>query len=316
MRLKHILYPTLLAAGLAGFSSCDKDFLELQPKGTQLESNFYQNEEQVYQALVAVYDVLQWGTSGGYTMKQPLLTVASDEAYAGGSDASDQPSWVAWDNFTLDPYITPSSGLWQKSYSGVYRANLLLSKIEQVPGLSEPVKARVVAETKALRAYFYFDLVRFFGNVPLITEPIPNSELYTQPQAKPDAVYAQIEQDLNDARAALPTTIPAGEKGRFSRYTATAILGKVIMWQNNNARMAEAAQLFNEVNTSGVYALQESYEDVFRPDNAFNSESILEIPHSSKAAWGDWNWVNGGEGNVAPQFVGPADYSEIGRAHV
>lgn len=59
MRLKHILYPTLLAAGLAGFSSCDKDFLELQPKGTQLESNFYQNEEQVYQALVAVYDVLQ-----------------------------------------------------------------------------------------------------------------------------------------------------------------------------------------------------------------------------------------------------------------
>ncbi len=298
-----------MAAGLAGFSSCDKDFLELQPKGTQLESNFYQNEEQVYQALVAVYDVLQWGTSGGYTMKQPLLTVASDEAYAGGSDASDQPSWVAWDNFTLDPYITPSSGLWQKSYSGVYRANLLLSKIEQVPGLSEPVKARVVAETKALRAYFYFDLVRFFGNVPLITEPIPNSELYTQPQAKPDAVYAQIEQDLNDARAALPTTIPAGEKGRFSRYTATAILGKVIMWQNNNARMAEAAQLFNEVNTSGVYALQESYEDVFRPDNAFNSESILEIPHSSKAAWGDWNWVNGGEGNVAPQFVGPADYS-------
>lgn len=309
MRLKHILYPSLFVAGMAVFSGCEKDFLELQPKGTQLEGNFYQNEEQLFQALVAVYDVMQWGNSGGYTMKQPLLTVASDEAYAGGSDASDQPSWVAWDNFTVDPYITPSGGLWQKNYTGIYRANLLLSKIDQVPGLSEPVKNRIIAETKALRAYFYFDLVRFFRNIPLFTEPIPIADLYTQQQATPESVYAQIEQDLNDARAVLPTVVPNGEKGRLNKYAATALLGKVIMWQNNNSRMSEAAQLFNEVNTSGVYQLQENYADIFRPDNQFNSESILEIPHSNKAAWGDWGWINGGEGNVAPQFIGMADYN-------
>ncbi|RIJ42795.1 RagB/SusD family nutrient uptake outer membrane protein [Pontibacter oryzae] len=309
MRLRYIAYSTLFAAGLTVFSACDKDFLELQPKGTQLEGNFYQNEEQLFQALVATYDVMQWGNSGGYTMKQPLLTVASDEAFAGGSDASDQPSWVAWDNFTLDSYVSPSKGFWQKNYSGIYRANLLLSKIDQVPDLSEPIKARITAEAKALRAYFYFDLVRLFGNIPLITEPIPIADLYTQRQASPEAVYTQIEKDLNEAKAVLPATIPTGEKGRLSKYAVTAILGKVIMWQNNNARMAEAAQLFNEVNTSGIYALQQNFADIFRPDNQYNSESILEIPHSNKAAWGDWGWVNGGEGNVAPQFVGPADYN-------
>jgi len=67
--------------------------------------------------------------------------------------------------------------------------------------------------------------------------------------------------------------------------------------------------LFNEVNTASNYRLLENYGDIFRPDNQYNAESILEIPHSTKATWGDWGWVNGGEGNVAPQYVGPENYN-------
>lgn len=293
-------------------SSCD-DFLELKPMGTQLEGNFYSNQEEIFQGLVAVYDVLQWGTSGGYTMKMPLLTAASDEAHAGGSDASDQPNWVAWDNFTLDPYRGPQAGLWQKNYTGVYRANLLLEKIEAVEALDEAFKKRTIAEAKALRAYFYFDLIRFFGNIPLITGPIPTDALYAQAQATPEAVYTQIEQDLNDARPDLPEktnfTLDVSEKGRLTRSAATALLAKVILFRNDNARMGTAAQLLNEVNTTPGYVLLPSFGDIFRPDNSFHEESILEIPHSNLAAWGDWNWVNGGEGNVGVQFVGPADYN-------
>src|SRR5690606_20006334 len=81
-----------------------------------------------------------------------------------------------------------------------------------------------------------------------------------------------------------------------------------ILFQNDESRMAEAASLFNEVNNTAGYKLLESFGDIFDPDNQFNEESILEIPHSNLAAWGDWDWVNGGEGNVAVQFVGPADY--------
>ncbi len=145
-------------------AGCQKSFLELEPRGTQLETNFYQNEDDLYQALIATYDVLQWGGTNGWTMKLGLLNAASDDCFAGGSDASDQPSWVAYDNFTLDPFLGPQSGLWAKGYSGIYRANLLLEKLEEVEEITPEFKARTAAEAKFLRAFFYFDLVRFFEN--------------------------------------------------------------------------------------------------------------------------------------------------------
>jgi hypothetical protein len=308
MKTINIKYLVLLLLVVQAYS-CKKDFLELKPRGTELEGNFYQNQQQVFQGLISVYDVMQWGTSGGYTMRQPLFTVASDEAAAGGSDASDQPSWVAWDNFTLDPYKGPQIGLWQKNYSGVYRANLILSKIEGAQGLDPAFKARTIAEAKTLRAYFYFDLVRLFGKIPLFTAAIPTSELYSQQQATPEQVYAQIEKDLKEAIPNLPQIIPASESGRLSKGAALAMLGKAILYENKNEKMLEAADYLKQVNTSGVYQLLPNYGDIFKPDNKFNKESILEIPHSNLAAWGDWGWVNGGEGNVAPQFVGPADYN-------
>ncbi|WP_315822783.1 RagB/SusD family nutrient uptake outer membrane protein [Paraflavitalea speifideaquila] len=196
-----------------------------------------------------------------------------------------------------------------KNYTGVYRANLLLSKIEKVNGLPANFKSRVIAEAKTLRAYFYFDIVRFFGRAPLITGAIPTSELYNQKQAEAAALFTQIEKDLTEARPDLPLTLPVSEYGRLTKGAATAILAKAILYQNNNARMGEAANLLKEVNTSAAYHLLANYGDIFRPDNKFHGESILEIPHSNLAAWGDWGWINGGEGNVAAQFVGAADYS-------
>jgi hypothetical protein len=309
MKRINIKWWPVLLSGLMVTGACKKSFLELQPKGTELEDNFYKTQEQVFQGLISVYDVMQWGNSGGYTMKMPLLSAASDDAYAGGSDASDQPSWVAYDNFTLDPFKGPQLGLWQKNYTGVYRANLLLDKIEKVPNLPANFKARVIAEAKTLRAYYYFDLVRFFGRVPLIVTPIPTSELYSQKQAESPAIYAQIEKDLKEARNDLPVTLPQSEFGRLTKAAATAMLGKAIIYQNTTGRMAEAAALLKEVNTSAAYHLLANFGDVFRPDNRFHAESILEIPHSNLAAWGDWGWVNGGEGNVAVQYVGAADYN-------
>ena len=112
-------------------SSCTERFLTLEPRGTELENTYYQTEEELFEALVATYDVLQWGGTNGWTMKLGLLNSASDDTYAGGSDASDQPNWVAWDQFTLDPFLGPQLGLWQKGYSGIYRANLVLQKLDE-----------------------------------------------------------------------------------------------------------------------------------------------------------------------------------------
>lgn len=312
MKYKYSTYVIATIAIMLTGVSCKKDYLELKPRGTALEDNFYQNETEVMQGVIAAYDVLQWGTSGGYTMKMPLLSAASDDCWAGGSNASDQPNWVAYDNFNMDSRLGPQVGLWSKNYSGVNRSNLILTKIEKATTLSASFKTRAIAEAKFLRAYFYFDLVRFFGNVPLITGILETTELYTQKQSTPAQIYAQIEKDLRDAIPGLPTTISSGDKGRVGQGAAKAQLAKVLLYQNDNAKLAEAATLFEDVNKLGNaygFALLTNYAEIFNPANKFNTESILEIPHSNNAAWTDWGWINGGEGNVGTQFIGMDSYN-------
>jgi len=309
---KYIKSTVAIVAMTLVFVSCKKDFLELKPRGTTLEDNFYRNEKEMMQGVIAVYDVMQWGTTGGYTMKMPLLSAASDDCWAGGSSAADQPNWVAYDNFKMTPFIGPQSGLWNKNFSGINRANLILSKIDKSTVLSAAFKSRAIAEAKFLRAYFYFDLVRWFGRVPLILKELTTSELYAQVQSSPAQVYAQIEKDLRDAYPSLPPTISAGEKGRVSRGAAKAQLAKVLLYQNDNTKLDEAITLFEDINRDGNiygYKLMTNYADIFNPANKFNTESILEIPHSNAAAWSDWGWINGGEGNVGTQFIGMDSYA-------
>lgn len=312
MKNKFIKSTIAIVALMQIFVSCKKDFLELTPRGTTLEDNFYKNEKEVMQGVIAVYDVIQWGTTGGFTMKMPLLTAASDDCWAGGSNAADQPAWVAYDNFNMTSFVGPQGGLWNKNYSGINRANLILSKIDKSTVLSASFKTRAVAETKFLRAYFYFDLVRWFGNVPLVLKELSTAELYTQPQVTPAQIYAQIEKDLREAIAGLPSVVTATEKGRISQGAAKAQLAKVLLYQNDNTKLAESVTLFEDINRLGNpygYALLPNYAEIFNPANKFNSESILEIPHSNNAAWGDWGYINGGEGNVGTQFIGMDSYN-------
>lgn len=313
MKNRYIKYTIAFVAIMQVFTACKKDYLELTPRGTTLEDNFYRNEKEMMQGLIAVYDVMQWGTTGGYTMKMPLLSAASDDCHAGGSSASDQPNWVAYDNFKMSPFIGPQGGLWNKNFTGINRANLILDKISKSTTLSPGFTARAVAEAKFLRAYFYFDLVRWFGRVPLITKILATSELYTQVQVSPAEIYAQIEKDLREAYPNLPLIINSAEKGRISAGAAKAQLAKVLLYQNNNTKLAEAITLFADVNafTGNKYgfALVPNFAEIFNPLNKFNSESILEIPHSNNAGWSDWGWINGGEGNVGTQFIGMDSYN-------
>ncbi len=313
--MKNLRYTTgLLTVLFMAITSCSKDIIDLSPRGTVLESNFYKTEAELFQGLVAAYDPLGFAT--GFTMKMGLLNAASDDTHAGGSDASDQPNWVSYDNFTMNPNLGPQAGLWSKNFTGIYRANLVLEKSEgTVAGLTPDKKARYVAEAKFLRAYYYFDLVRWFGNVPLVTSTPSSDVIYKQVQATPAAIYAQIEKDLKDAVAAtqLPESLPAEELGRITKGAAKALLGKVILFQNNNARMGEAATLFEEVINSNLYALEKNYADIFKPDNKFGKESVWEV-YCSGNRKGDWgtglngNGIDGNEGNKDVQFCGMRDF--------
>ena len=296
-----------LIFGVLILNSCSKSFLNVDPKGTTLESNYYKNPDEAFKGLVSCYDPL--GTECGVTYSNKIgpLNSASDDCYAGGGSSSDVPAWQVWNTFTLDPATGIQTDFWKRNFTGVYRVNALLTKIDGVPGLTDTLKARYTAECKFLRAYYYFDLVRLFKNVPLFTQPLEPTEYFNVVQAKPTDVYTQIEKDLNDAIPALPATVITDENGRVTKMAAVALLGKVILYQNNESRMQEAADLFEQVNTSPNYHLLANFGQIFRPDNKFNSESIFEIVHTAKALSGWGAWPNF-EGNVYTQMCGPRAY--------
>ena len=177
-----------------------------------------------------------------------------------------------------------------------------------IPGLTTANKNRYIAEMKWLRAYYYFDLVTLFRNVPLTTTPIPIAQAFSITQAKPADVYSQIEKDLNEAIPALPAILQSSDYGRVTSGAAMALLGKVILFQNNTSRMQEAANWFDKVNSSGIYQLQSNFASIFDPANKFNSESIFEITHSFNVG-NDWSNLQGVTGNIYVQMVGPRTYT-------
>jgi hypothetical protein len=312
MKRNKIIYIAVLVFGLQFMGSCTKDFLEVDPKGTLLESTYYSNPDEAFAGLVSVYDAMGWETSNTY-FNIGAVNSASDDHVAGGGGPSDMNTWQVWSNYTLDAVNGPAIDYWRRNFTGVARANTLLQKLEAgVPGLDDNTKRRYIAESKFLRAYYYFDLVRLFKNVPLFTAPISTEETYNVVQATQEEVYAQIELDLQAAIVDLPSSVVAAtEGGRATIGSAKALLGKVLLYEK---KWGPAAVQLAEVNgTPGGtsqygYHLLTNFEDVFKPDNKFHSEAILEIVHSSiaKADWGGWGSFTG---NVATVMFGPRGYS-------
>jgi len=317
----YLFFKIVLLCSLMTFSySCQEDFLDVPIGAADLEIEFYKTDADFFQALVATYDVTQWGsTKGLWTMSVGLLNAASDDTHAGGSDASDQPSWVAYDQFTLDPFLGPQEGLWAKYFTGIFRANLILNRIDNAPDVTAAFRARTIAEAKFLRAFFYFDLARFFGNVPLITTELSPDEITSITQSPVSEIYAQVERDLNDAinEPLLPeiTGLQPSELGRITRGAAQAMLGKAILYQNDDSRMIEAAGLFESVINGGNYGLLNEFGDIFEQNNEFSIESVYEIVHSENRP-GDWGCCfaagptqNPTEGNFSVQFFGMRDFT-------
>ncbi|HXS56661.1 MAG TPA: RagB/SusD family nutrient uptake outer membrane protein, partial [Hanamia sp.] len=232
--MKHIkINTTILLSILVLLGSCSKDFITIQPKGQFLTQNYYTNREQAYSGLVAVYDILR-KNAGGFENMITMMNAGSDDNYAGGGSATDGAGIQGFSNYTLNANIMPSS-FWGDHYQGIFRANILLDKLPNT-SMSDGEKARFIAEAKALRATYYFNLVRMFKNIPLLVEPLAASDIYNVTQATSQAVYEQIEKDLTEAIAVLPSSVNLGtEAGRFTKGAAQAMLGKVYLYDNKKA---------------------------------------------------------------------------------
>ncbi len=313
MKSLKIKYIVIAGFAFSAITSCSNDFLEVKSDGKVLTSNYYQTQDQAYSGLVAVYDAMR-KNSGGFENMITMMNAGSDDNLAGGGGATDGLGIQSFSNYTENAYSVPQS-FWSDHYQGIFRANILLQKI---PGVSmdDNLKVRYTAEARALRAIYYFNLVRMFKNIPLITEPLTATNMYDVTQASPAAVYAQIESDLLAAKDNLPSSLPSSEAARLTKGAVTAMLGKVYLYDGKPA--LAAAQLADVNGTPGGtsqygYHLLSNFSDLWTTSNKFNTESILEVAHTSagNSYWGIWG-SGSDEGNSVNVMAGPRGYVKIG----
>ena len=295
------------------------NFLDIEPLTSRTEENFYKTEKDAFEALTSVYDVLQWGGHAN-TPFEVISEILADDCFGGGASASDIPSILRVDRHTMRPTDGESEVLWDKYYTGIYRANLFLEKIAGI-GIEESLKKLYIAEVKFLRANYYFDLARLFGRVPLILKTLLVEEQKDQKQATPEQLYAQIAQDLLDAIKDLPATaysnIKAEDKGRVTKWAAEAMLVRVALYYTGyynkadlagKVTLAKARELIDDVIDNSGHGLVSSYADLWQASSAFvgenNVESVFEIQYSSESKWDDWGARNKSEGNQAIILLG------------
>ncbi|MEI7488535.1 MAG: RagB/SusD family nutrient uptake outer membrane protein, partial [Chryseobacterium sp.] len=295
--------------------SCNNSNLEdVQNSGTFEPDNYFRNEEQSFSGLVAVYDMLR-KYSGGFENDVTFFNGASDDFYSGGGSSTDGAGIQGFSNYTINPVIMPLS-YWKDYYQGIAKANLLFERIPNAD-MNDQTRKRFIAEAKVLRSLYYFELLRMFKNIPLILKPIKyDDDYYNIPQAKPAEVYTQIESDILSAINDLPiATSAASEKGRITQGTARAILGKIYLYDKKNT---EAAAQFEMVNgTPGGtsqygYKLLANFADLWKVNNKFTTESILEVMHTDKsnAEWDFWG-TGKDEGNSINQMIAIISYGRV-----
>lgn len=254
-------------------AGCRKDFLDRSPLGDATFDTFFKTEEQAISAVNAVYHQLrQWDcVSLSYLGVTDIISDDADK----GSTPNDALYLLEVDDFTFDATNTVFSGVWRGYYSLIARANLAIQNLPNVP-MDEQLKARLIGECRFLRGYSYLLLTQWFGDLPIITEPLGSDEYYTQDRKPKAEVYNLIEGDLLAAVAALPEKngYASADLGRASKGAAKGMLAKLYMLKKD---YGSAERYCLEIINSQQYSLQAKYSDNFLPVGENGVESVFEI---------------------------------------
>jgi starch-binding outer membrane protein, SusD/RagB family len=303
--MKNIVLKSALIALLFTAVGCE-DFLEQEVPGQFAEQDFYKTDEDALLATTAIYDILQAHYNASWSSMYMVKTMPSDESNAAGGGPGDQEGYQTLDKYTFDADNDKISGTWELTYATIYRANKVINNV--LP--ETPLRQRLIAEAKALRAYSYLDLVSLWGDVPLVTGDIAPSDYNTISRTPKADVYVQIEKDLQEAIEELPlkSQYGGGDKFRMSKGAAQALLGKAYLYQE---KWPLAVTLFEAVISSGQYGLESSVGVAFSEAGEFGKESLFEVNYDKNQSydWGNFPWDWRPESNIHIQLMGPrADF--------
>lgn len=288
----------LLSLGLLG--SCGEKFLAEAPADQITDANFYQTESDAVQAVTAAYSELAKG--GQYNAALWAMDIMADISVTGGDDGGDGLEYKQLEAFSIPPTNKVANLMWGGCFVGIQRANLVLQKVPGITNISSSVKRRCLGEAQFLRAKYYFDLVRTYGDVPLFTTPPTGPAAVNIPRTPATQVYVQIEKDLTDAIANLDPVYSGNDLGRATKWSATGLLAKVYLTEG---KKTEAAQRAGEVIANSGKSLWANYGDNFKIENENGKESLFEVQFISGKNFENFGYTQNGPGFAGNEFFGP-----------
>ncbi len=269
--MKHFLCLFIMFVSLV---SCEGDLFQ-DPLTEKSVSSFFSNEGEIEAAINGVYASLQ--SKGLFNLYIPAIgEIPSDNTFD-EVPANDGGLYGQMDEFTVIPANGVVNDTWKDAYVGIQGANIVLNRIDQIPFQQAETKAARIGELKFIRALLYFNLVRIYGAVPLVTEETTDPTTYFGQARTPEsAVYTQIIQDLVEAISVLPPV--ADEPGRVIKTAGQALLGRVYLTLRD---FLEAEAQLQAVVEAGIHQLEPHPADVFEVANELNDEIVFAVQFRS-----------------------------------
>jgi len=296
---KNILNKTIIAGlftALIFTVSCKDSFVEVSPEYSIDSENYFNSEDDYYMALIASYDLLQPSYANVIVGE-----IASNNTLCGGESPTDVIGWQQIDDMIHTPTNSNLLDIWNWMFAGVQRTNYFMEFSEKTEFDGRDV---MIGEVRFLRAYYYFELIKWFGPVPLkVDERFKLGDETSIPRSPVEDVYAQIEADLIFAASVLPTT-PA-EMGRATKGSAQALLGKAYLYQE---KFTESANVLDQLILEGTYSLATNFNDMFEEIGENGPESVFEVQYTDLEGAG-FGCLQCSEGNVAVGFSGVRGYT-------
>ena len=277
-----------MAASVA-FAGCSDDFLELAPPTKTPIEEYFTTEEHVYEALIAAYDPLHWPDWDGaqYNAVNLMSDVMADDIWPGGASRNDNQYMHLMMNYEANPENC-MTGLWSDEYSGVKRCNDVLTYLGWAAGnISAEKSALWAAQARVLRAYYYCNLWKFWGNIPFYMENLGS------------AVLPMKWED----------TATEYNVGKVSQAMAYMLYAEMVMYQNDESRYAKALGYMREIINCPDYGLLDSYADIFEESGEWGRESIFEVDYKDDNAMRSWDTPLVAGGTVLPRLISPSAWA-------